>query len=134
MVDNASFSASSFVDGEISQMPVPGQRHKVRFDDYALTWILWWRFRKAYAVPGGLSGTDRLGALYECRVIRPRRHNNSCLELFLQFGGPVRDQMERGLHVLISMIHKQALPVRRDVKRYSDSGCAGVEQMLGFAD
>jgi hypothetical protein len=45
----------------------------VRDGDYALMWILSWRFRKAYAVPGGWGGTDRLGALYEWRVIRPGR-------------------------------------------------------------
>ena len=52
-----------------------GQRYRntwaeVRNGDYALMWILWWRFRKAYAVPGGWGGTDRLGALYEWRVIQ----------------------------------------------------------------
>jgi hypothetical protein len=38
---------------------------------YTFKWILWWRFRKAIHRPGGWGGTDRLGALYEYRVIRP---------------------------------------------------------------
>jgi len=42
--------------------------------DYTLKWILWWRFRKAIHRPGGWGGTDRLGALYEWRVIRPQLH------------------------------------------------------------
>src|SRR5579859_3915921 len=42
--------------------------------------------------------------------------------------------MERDLHFFIGMIHEKALPVQRDVERYSDSGRAGVEQMLRLAD
>jgi len=42
--------------------------------------------------------------------------------------------MERGLHFFVGMVHKQALPVQRDVKRQSDSRCACVEQMLGPTD
>src|ERR1700730_3175164 len=42
--------------------------------------------------------------------------------------------MERCLHLFIGMVHKEVFPVQRDVKRYSDSGYARVEQMLGSAD
>ena len=42
--------------------------------------------------------------------------------------------MERGLNFFIGMVHKKALPVRRDVKRYSNSRCAGLEQMLSLSD
>ena len=52
-------------------------------------WILWWRFRKAYAVPRDWGGTDRLGALYEWRVnrsglptIRPERGARSVSRAF----------------------------------------------------
>jgi hypothetical protein len=46
-------------------------------------------------------------AKYRTRVMHP---------LFVQLGGPVRYQMEWGLHFFICMIHKKSLPVQRGVK------------------
>jgi len=74
MVDNASFSASSFVDGEISQMPVPGQRHKSGLTLRAQVDFCGGVSGK-HTPSRGQGGTDRLGALYEWRVIRPKQRN-----------------------------------------------------------
>ena len=42
--------------------------------------------------------------------------------------------MERSLHLCTGMIYKKALPIQGDINRYSDSGCAGAEQMLGLPE
>ena len=42
--------------------------------------------------------------------------------------------MKWGLGFFIRVIHKKTLSVQRNIKRYSDSGRASVEQMLGFTD
>jgi hypothetical protein len=65
-----------------SAIAIGGQKYA---NDYTLKWFLWWRFRKAIHRPGGWGGTDRLGVLYEWRVIRPE------VSMFLNFSEPTLD-------------------------------------------
>ena len=55
--------AASQLDGKRASRSFDASRGTGWQKDYALMWILWRRFRKAYAVPGGWGGTDPLGIL-----------------------------------------------------------------------